>query len=266
MGYTHYWTWWKDPSDVVLSGAVRDMTKIIEETKGILAGPDGEGKPITRSHYVSFNGKGEDAYETFEFPGSLERRELWGGKRGALNFTKTARKPYDKVVVACLLAARAHIPETVLEISSDGNWDDWKEGRDLYRRVIGIEPMRPSDVRATTEGTVVAGAPERALTPDEIEKLASRRGVRRIAVENFLGTLPLEIGYEGNMTNLYQDAAAYRWNSATVDAIAKGIRMAYGMSAPDDVGITARDVAVLGLALAGVLGIPMLIARFASKK
>ncbi len=67
----------------------------------------------------------------------------------------------------------------------------------------------------------------RELTSAEIDALASRQGVRRIAVENFLGTLDLSIGAYGNRRNLYQDAAAYRWNAATQNAIARGIEKAF---------------------------------------
>ena len=69
----------------------------------------------------------------------------------------------------------------------------------------------------------------RELTSAEIEALAGRKGARRIAVENFLGTLNLKIGAYGNRCNLYQDAAAYRWNAATQNAIARGIERAFAI-------------------------------------
>ena len=61
-----------------------------------------------------------------------------------------------------------------------------------------------------------------ALSSAEIDKLAARKGVRKIAVENFLGTLGSE-GRSGALQNLYSDAASYKWNSATVSAITSGI-------------------------------------------
>jgi len=67
----------------------------------------------------------------------------------------------------------------------------------------------------------------RILTSDEIERLASSRGAKRIAVENFLSTLDAHIGYIGNRANTYQDAEAYRWSDATVRAIIEGIRLAF---------------------------------------
>lgn len=64
-----------------------------------------------------------------------------------------------------------------------------------------------------------------SLTPTDITKLASRRGVRKIAVENFLSTLGHEgpAGEAGARRNLYADAASYGWNAATVNAINAGI-------------------------------------------
>lgn len=65
----------------------------------------------------------------------------------------------------------------------------------------------------------------RNLTASEIEKLASRKGVKRIAVENFLGTL-----FDSTVTdayyNLQADARSYNWNAATVKAIESGITLA----------------------------------------
>ena len=66
----------------------------------------------------------------------------------------------------------------------------------------------------------------RALTSAEIESLASRPKVRRIAVENFLFSLPLDIGTLGCYRNLANDALAYGWNQATIGAIRDGIRLA----------------------------------------
>lgn len=61
----------------------------------------------------------------------------------------------------------------------------------------------------------------RQLTSDEISKLASAAGVKRIAVENFLSTMGDNAIYAG--MNLNDDARCYRWNAATQSAIRRGI-------------------------------------------
>lgn len=64
----------------------------------------------------------------------------------------------------------------------------------------------------------------RTLTLQEIEQLASRPGVKRIAVENFL----ISMGTDGMIarTNLELDTKCYKWNTATVRAIRAGIQLA----------------------------------------
>jgi hypothetical protein len=66
----------------------------------------------------------------------------------------------------------------------------------------------------------------RELTSAEVEKFASQKGVKRIAVENFLSTLDTSIGVTGNTMNAQMDARMYKWNTATVRAIEAGIRLA----------------------------------------
>lgn len=60
------------------------------------------------------------------------------------------------------------------------------------------------------------------LPQARIEELASREGVKRIAVENFLGTLG-GLTRDEALANLEQDTKDYRWNAATGRAIQQGI-------------------------------------------
>jgi hypothetical protein len=66
-----------------------------------------------------------------------------------------------------------------------------------------------------------------ALSAETIVTLAARKGVKRTAVENFLGTLGSEgpSGKSGALRNLYSDAASYKWNAATISAISRGIAL-----------------------------------------
>lgn len=66
----------------------------------------------------------------------------------------------------------------------------------------------------------------RKLTIKEIKKLASRKGVNRIAVENFLATLTNNPDLETAIRNLEKDAVLYNWNYATRKAILDGIKLA----------------------------------------
>ena len=64
----------------------------------------------------------------------------------------------------------------------------------------------------------------RDLTGPEIEALASPKGVKRVAVENFLGTMGAD--RTAALMNMNADARSYRWNRDTVRAILDGIRLA----------------------------------------
>ena len=55
----------------------------------------------------------------------------------SFQFTKTAYKPYDEVVTACLIVARDHFPPALLTIHSDGEWAEWARGAALYEQVLG---------------------------------------------------------------------------------------------------------------------------------
>ena len=53
---------------------------------------------------------------------------------GDFNFCKTARKPYDLLVCACLIAAKK---ELNYEVHSDGKKEDWQPAIDFYNKVTG---------------------------------------------------------------------------------------------------------------------------------
>lgn len=64
----------------------------------------------------------------------------------------------------------------------------------------------------------------RYLTGDEIDTLANRTGVKKIAVQNYLSSMgddPMAADI-----NLKQDTKSYKWNAATVKAIRDGILLA----------------------------------------
>ena len=64
----------------------------------------------------------------------------------------------------------------------------------------------------------------RYLTGAEIEKLASRKGVKKLSVENYLASMGDDA--MAASINLTQDAKSYKWNAATVKAIRDGILLA----------------------------------------
>jgi len=88
----------------------RETRKIISSLNIPLRGPlsDEPGRPIINDKKIAFNGVGEDGHESLVIH-----------KVGCeFEFCKTARKPYDEVVVAVLKVAREVNPW--MELSSDG--------------------------------------------------------------------------------------------------------------------------------------------------
>jgi hypothetical protein len=92
----------------------------LAEHKSKICGWDGRGEPVFSDTKISFNGSISDddrlsdlSHETFCI--SLFDKEF--------NFCKTARKPYDKQVIACLYLLTKFFGDDV-EVSSDGDNSD----------------------------------------------------------------------------------------------------------------------------------------------
>ena len=138
MGYTHYWTpkaaddktWDKFvkacktlnknlPESIVIAGGMGDGSPKFGQVLG-------KNIPHLNVSSVWFNGdetRGED-HETFCIK---QDDDEW-------QFCKTAAKPYDLLVCACLIAA-----EEILgyEVTSDGDREDWEEAIGFYTKVTG---------------------------------------------------------------------------------------------------------------------------------
>lgn len=169
-GYTHYWMWHARPDAEALRACVADMDRIVEARRGILA--DWQDRTGTAAVFLGtgtfgdagvpapdivFNGIGDDGHEAFGFP-----LAPFMADRPEFQFVKTAAKPYDEVVTACLIVARDHFRPEVLTIASDGTWrPDWAPGAALYEQVLGrpaTDPLGgamdlPGDGEPPAEGT-----------------------------------------------------------------------------------------------------------------
>ena len=73
------------------------------------------------------------------------------------------------------------------------------------------------------------------LSRGEIQMLANRAGVRKIAVINFLSSFNSSLSYYDNYQNLLMDARLYGWSVATQQSIRRGLEIAYGLKSHDDV-------------------------------
>lgn len=144
MGYTHYWNY-KNPKAEDATKAttiVKEMKKMLlhlplrSKTAGgyyiddriVIKNGVGEKTPVINTTEILFNGDASVNFdhETFAFE---------FGKQIDFDFCKTARKPYDFFVCACLLSLANHLEG--FEFSSDGGFDDWKPALDFYIEMFG---------------------------------------------------------------------------------------------------------------------------------
>jgi hypothetical protein len=142
MGYTHYYTkTGTSPDDarrfeMFLHGArqIIEHATIVEGIKLADAMGDHLGQWECTKESVRFNGYGADSHETFD----------WSIDSSGFGFTKTARKPYDAVVTACLIHLK-DVYGDLVSIGSDGSWSEWQDGARLYRNATGLTASVPFD-------------------------------------------------------------------------------------------------------------------------
>ena len=119
MGYTHYWR----TSQEISPGTWEKICTRVIAAREYLEAPLGQWE-ITKDD-ICLNGEGEDGHETFYFT------RVGDG----FGFCKTARKKYDKLVVAALLLIE-FTTEGSIRISSDGDPDDLTLGRMIASQVV----------------------------------------------------------------------------------------------------------------------------------
>jgi hypothetical protein len=110
MGYTNYYKNKPAFTDAQWAALTADVKKLLKNSKVPLGDANGslDSKPVFNSRCILFNGIGHDSHETAAVYKAASEFE----------FCKTARKPYDEVVVEFYKLIRKHAPETVL--ASDG--------------------------------------------------------------------------------------------------------------------------------------------------
>jgi hypothetical protein len=140
MGYTHYYTkTGTSPEDslrfeMFMNGArtIIEYATNVEKIQLADAMGDHLGQWECTKESVRFNGYGPDSHETFD----------WSIDSSGFGFTKTAYKPYDAVVTACLIHLK-QVYGNLVSIGSDGSWADWQEGARLYRNATGLTASEP---------------------------------------------------------------------------------------------------------------------------
>ena len=80
---------------------------------------------------------GDCSHESFCLPRVLTLDEWRKPERGKyFEFCKTAYKPYDLAVTACLIIAKHHLGGAIF-VKSDGELDAWKDSMALCQKMLG---------------------------------------------------------------------------------------------------------------------------------
>ena len=153
-----------------------DVRKIFDDHWDEIANPNGVvgTNPYIGRNEISFNGIEDDAHET-----CVVRR---GGVK--FEFCKTARKPYDKVVVKVYKLVRKYLPETVL--SSDG-------GEAVFGNVVVVEAPNGKRLTYSAGGFEVKVGDRVVLPPLSFDKDGDEWVATVIATES---------DYEGRLVEI----------------------------------------------------------------
>jgi hypothetical protein len=145
VGFTRFWYRKdKEVKQTKFDFLVADLKVIIAKSGVTICGPTGEGEPVLTPDLISFNGEGTSAHESFYFPRKIPDNHCREYEDGIFFFCKTALKPYDRVVAACLIAAK-HWWKDKIKISADGDDECWYYGMGLYTAATGCQAMVPVD-------------------------------------------------------------------------------------------------------------------------
>jgi len=137
MGYTHYWDSQPGEYDsVAFSAFVDHVRKVLDATTVAVAGPDGNGKPEITNELVAFNGAADESCEALHITRVVVAED---DPSLVFNFCKTDWQPYDSIVTATLLLYRHQFPESI-KLSSDGEPEEWENGRVLAQTACGFSP------------------------------------------------------------------------------------------------------------------------------
>lgn len=147
MGYTH--SWYRSdrglPKAEVLSyyytfaDLARQICESAEKSGIQLADSLGDrlGDWHAGDDSVGVNGYGEDSHESFMWYRLCPPSQDWVDGNEYYDFCKTARKPYDDVVTALLLAVK-HVYGDTVRVLSDGSPFEWENGVRLFEEATGL--------------------------------------------------------------------------------------------------------------------------------
>lgn len=138
MGFTHYYGFNvrkgnAEKNEKLYQQAIKDCHKVIlawqREHKGTECSLSGYSAHTKLGLYggIRVNGKGKYSCEDFTLREHLKQNDS--------EFCKTARRPYDTVVVACLAIMKFHLKD-MFDVGSDGDYHDFVAGVNYANKVL----------------------------------------------------------------------------------------------------------------------------------
>ena len=131
MGYTHYFELQKTEKKIP-EKALKIIKPILEEAyknEIIQEEYNKSEPPVCTEKEICFNGIKENGHETFYFKPSYTN----------FNFCKTARKPYDIIVMKVLLILNCFFD---IDLGTDGDFnDEWKKTREYMYKKYNISSV-----------------------------------------------------------------------------------------------------------------------------
>lgn len=138
MGYTHYFYTKPTLDAKQFKSFAKDVKKLLNGVDEVAFECDMVTKrPQVTNEVVRFNGKGDDGHETFYLARESKVSDWQRDKEMAFNFCKTACKPYDKYVVACLILAKGWFKDDI-RFSSDGEIEELQEGLQIVQTLFKL--------------------------------------------------------------------------------------------------------------------------------
>lgn len=143
MGYTHYFRFSPSPfgktraTEKQYKKALIECAKIIKHYSKKNGGLSGYTAHAPIGEYGGLEVNGSERTGACE---PLVLREHFSENEG-FNFVKTAQYEYDTVVTACLILLK-HRLKDLIEVSSDGDADDWKDGLRLAKEVLKLKSLK----------------------------------------------------------------------------------------------------------------------------
>lgn len=145
MGYSNYYYCAESYDKSLFSKVVNDFKKIIPSLNelGIYLGDAfGRHQAIINNDRITFNGRGEQANETFELVREMRKIPEWKKRPDSqvngliFESTKTSHKRYDLAVQICLIIAKEHFKDQIM-VNSDGDILNWTEAKKLCQSILG---------------------------------------------------------------------------------------------------------------------------------